>query len=98
MINYSVLLTTSQSPSSAGTRALTLLEPLSNILGSATDSEVVYRALVAAGTLVCMEVDEVKTAATDIFGLLDKARAAKGKIPEPRIRDVVVEMEQILSR
>ncbi len=57
----------------------------------------IYRALVAAGTLVTMGVEEVKTAATEVFGLLDKARAAKGKIPEPRIREVVSELEGILG-
>ncbi len=96
LINYSVLFTTPDH-TSAG-RALELLEPLSAILEAATDSEVIYRALVAAGTLVSMGVDEVKTAATDVFGLVDKARAAKAKVAEPRIKEAVAEIEDILKR
>lgn len=110
LINFSVLFTTSSSTSanptdapsttgSAANRALTLLEPLTAILKKAdSDSEVTYRALVAAGTLVSMDVEEVKSAATEVFGLLDLAKKASVAIAEPRIKEVVVEIEGILGR
>ncbi len=49
-INYSVLLMSENNAD----RALSLLDDLSKILNTATDSEAVYRALVATGTLLCL--------------------------------------------
>ena len=110
LINFSVLLTTSSStstnltdaPSTAGNaanRALTLLEPLTATLKNTdSDSEVTYRALVAAGTLVSMDVEEVKSAATEVFGLVDLAKKAGVAVAEPRIKEVVLEIEGILGR
>ena len=52
-INYSVLLNSENNAD----RALSLLDDLSKILTTATDSEAVYRALVATGTLLCLGPD-----------------------------------------
>lgn len=82
--------------SSSSERALTLLEPLSSIIDSVADSEVVYRALVAAGTLLVLG-DEVRVAARDVFALDAKARAARERFREPRVSNVVAEILGLLG-
>ncbi|KAI9845064.1 MAG: hypothetical protein M1837_005068 [Sclerophora amabilis] len=101
-INYAVLFTsTSAKPSSssssqAADRALSLLDDLTSLLSTSTDSEVTYRALVAAGTLVSLG-EEVQQAAKTIFLLGEKATVAQGKVREPRIKSVVAEIQTLLS-
>jgi phospholipase A-2-activating protein len=90
-INYAVLLTSENNAD----RALSLLDDLAKILNSATDSEAVYRALVATGTLLCLGPDFCE-AGRDILQIGDAVTCAEGKVKEPRIKNVVAEIRQKL--
>ncbi|KAJ4367856.1 WD repeat protein Lub1 [Didymella sp. IMI 355093] len=90
-INYSVLLTSENNAD----RALSLLDDLSKILNSATDSEAVYRALVATGTLLSLGPDFCE-AGRDILQIGDAVSSAEGKVKEPRVKSVVAEIRQKL--
>jgi phospholipase A-2-activating protein len=90
-INYSVLLTSENNAD----RALSLLDDLGKILNSATDSEAVYRALVATGTLLSLGPDFCE-AGRDILQIGDAVTHAEGKVKEPRIKNVVAEIRQKL--
>ncbi|KAJ4359017.1 WD repeat protein Lub1 [Ascochyta clinopodiicola] len=90
-INYSVLLTSENNAD----RALSLLDDLAKILNSASDSEAVYRALVATGTLLCLGPDFCE-AGRDILQIGDAVTRAEGKVKEPRIKNVVAEIRQKL--
>ncbi|KAI9800709.1 MAG: hypothetical protein M1826_005215 [Phylliscum demangeonii] len=62
-----------------------------------TSAGLVYRALVAAGTLLIQpQDDEVREAARSVYGLPDKIATVKRKTVEPRVRNVVAEMEKVL--
>lgn len=91
-INYSVLLNSENNAD----RALSLLDDLSKILTTATDSEAVYRALVATGTLLCLGSDFCE-AGRDILQIGDAITRAEQKVKEPRIRNVVAEIRQRLQ-
>ena len=91
-INYSVLLSSDLNAD----QALTLLDDLSKLLNHATDSEAVYRALVAAGTLLHLG-DAFCEASRDIFALGTAVSHAAGKVKEPRIRNVVAEIREKLK-
>ncbi|KAL6710618.1 WD repeat protein Lub1 [Coniothyrium glycines] len=91
-INYSVLLTSENNAD----RALSLLDDLSKILTSATDSEAVYRALVATGTLLCLGPDFCE-AGRDILQIGDAVTRAEQKVKEPRIKNVVAEIRSKLQ-
>lgn len=86
-INYAVLLTSENNAD----RALSLLDDLSKILTTATDSEAVYRALVATGTLLCLGPDFCE-AGRDILQIGDAITHAESKVREPRIKNVVAEI------
>ncbi|KAH7081244.1 WD40-repeat-containing domain protein [Paraphoma chrysanthemicola] len=92
-INYSVLLTSENNAD----RALSLLDDLSKILTSATDSEAVYRALVATGTLLCLGPDFCE-AGRDILQIGDAVSQAEQKVKEPRIKNVVAEIREKLQQ
>ncbi|KAH8724446.1 phospholipase A-2-activating protein [Phaeosphaeriaceae sp. PMI808] len=91
-INYSVLLTSENNAD----RALSLLDDLSKILTSATDSEAVYRALVATGTLLCLGPDFCE-AGRDILQIGDAVSHAERRVKEPRIRNVIAEIREKLQ-
>lgn len=91
-INYSVLLNSENNAD----RALSLLDDLSKILTSATDSEAVYRALVATGTLLCLGPDFCE-AGRDILQIGDAITRAEHKVKEPRIKNVVAEIRTKLQ-
>jgi phospholipase A-2-activating protein len=91
-VNYSVLLTSENNAD----RALSLLDDLSKILTTATDSEAVYRALVATGTLLCLGADFCE-AGRDILQIGDAIKAAEQKVKEPRIRNVIAEIREKLN-
>lgn len=91
-INYSVLLTSENNAD----RSLSLLDDLSKILTSATDSEAVYRALVATGTLLCLGPDFCE-AGRDILQIGDAVTHAEQKVKEPRIRNVIAEIREKLK-
>jgi phospholipase A-2-activating protein len=90
-INYSVLLTSENNAD----RALSLLDDLGKILNSASDSEAVYRALVATGTLLSLGPDFCE-AGRDILQIGDAVNRAESKVKEPRIKTVVAEIRQKL--
>jgi phospholipase A-2-activating protein len=91
-INYSVLLTSENNAD----RALSLLDDLSKILTSATDSEAVYRALVATGTLLCLGPDFCE-AGRDILQIGDAVKHAEQQVKEPRIKKVIAEIREKLQ-
>jgi phospholipase A-2-activating protein len=93
-INYAVLL--SGSPEHNSDRVITLLDELTKIINSVTDSEALYRALVGAGTLLAISKDyhEVAKDAFDFERAL--TRAEKVGV-EPRIKHVIREMRDELS-
>ncbi|EUC48291.1 hypothetical protein COCMIDRAFT_2741 [Bipolaris oryzae ATCC 44560] len=91
-INYSVLLNYENNAD----RALSLLDDLSKVLTTATDSEAIYRALVATGTLLCLGPDFCE-AGRDILQIGDAVTRAEQKVKEPRIRNVVAEIRQRLQ-
>jgi phospholipase A-2-activating protein len=91
-INYSVLFSSNNNAD----RALTLLDDLSKILNSATDSEAVYRALVATGTVLSLS-DDYCEAGRDVFQLESALSRAADKVREPRIKNVVAEIREKLK-
>lgn len=94
-INYAVLLK-SEEEGSSFEQALALLDTLSKILTTQKDSEVIYRALVAAGTLVTIG-DEVKSAAKDVYSIGTSISTAVAKASDPRIRNVAAEIKALLA-
>ncbi|KAL1957744.1 hypothetical protein VTO42DRAFT_5587 [Malbranchea cinnamomea] len=99
-INYSVFFTEkdrAKKPESSD-RALVLLDRLTRIISTEKDSEAVYRALVALGTLVVSLGEEVKAAAREVYDV----KQAMGKVldaglgREPRIKGVIVEIKNAL--
>lgn len=95
-INYSVLLGTSSDSSSIFESAAKLLETLTTIASTQGDSEVVYRALVAIGTLLGL-ADEVKAAAKEVYDVDKTVNVALGKASDPRIKNVVAEIKALLK-
>jgi phospholipase A-2-activating protein len=96
-INFAVQFTsTSELSEAAGfEQALAIIEVLGKILDTQADSEVVYRALVAIGTL--MEVgEEVRTAAKEVYNIDKSISTAVSKASDPRIRNVAKEIKQYL--
>ncbi|KAF2464240.1 PFU-domain-containing protein [Lindgomyces ingoldianus] len=93
-INYAVML--KQSKDVNADRALTLLDDLSKILSTATDSEAVYRALVATGTLLHLG-DDFCEAGRDVFSLGTAVAHARDKVKEPRVKNVVAEIQEKLK-
>ncbi|OJJ48303.1 hypothetical protein ASPZODRAFT_62655 [Penicilliopsis zonata CBS 506.65] len=100
-INYAVYLTSDgreSSPESAE-RGLVLLEELAKTLASEKDSEVVYRALVAVGTLVKSLGEEVQSAAREVYdlGAILNRLSATGLGKEPRIKSVIGEIRDLFA-
>ena len=98
-VNYAVLFTSSDTykslPSSTD-RAIELLDDLTIIIGSASDSEAVYRGLVAVGTLLTLD-DMVQDAARDVYDIDSALKKAERKVKEPRVKGVVAEIQGILK-
>ena len=97
-INFSVLLTSSSHANDAKSAdaAITILDDLTIVLKTTKDSEAIYRALVAAGTLLGLG-EEVKEAAKSIYDLPGAADSALKKASEPRIQGVVKEIKALLA-
>ena len=99
-INCAVFLTSASQkdlPSSID-RSFSILNDLEALLGTPNgDSEVVYRALVALGTLLTLG-EETRSAAKEVYGAGELLRTvmAGGK-REPRIVKVVAEIEKVLE-
>lgn len=97
-INYAVLCT---SPSHSGLpssidRGLSLLEDLAGMLASATDSEAVYRILVATGTLLALG-EEVQIAAKEVYDVPSILGKIERGMKEPRIQAVIAEVSSALG-
>ncbi|KAI9664284.1 MAG: hypothetical protein M1829_005839 [Trizodia sp. TS-e1964] len=100
LINYSVLLTSTDFkglPLSAD-RAITLLKGLASMMSLLSqEAEATYRALVAMGTLLTLG-EEVKIAGLEVFDIGDLLIKVKASNPEPRIANLVKEIESILEK
>ncbi|KAF2634525.1 phospholipase A-2-activating protein [Massarina eburnea CBS 473.64] len=77
-------------------RTLALLVDLNKILHSAKDSEAVYRALVATGTLLSLGSDFCE-AGRDILQLGSAIEAAENRVKEPRVKNAIVEIRELLK-
>jgi phospholipase A-2-activating protein len=87
-INYAVLFSSSPSTSFEDfEHPVALLYSIRVILSTQSDSEVVYRALVAVGTLLGLG-QEVKSAAIEVYNLQDIVKSAVTKGKDPRIKNV----------
>ncbi|KAJ5908114.1 hypothetical protein N7495_000796 [Penicillium taxi] len=97
-INFAVHLSSDSSSPDSAERGLVLLENLTKILAGEKDSEAVYRALVALGTLVKTLGHEVKSAAKDIYEVGSILTRVSGSAPgkEPRIKGVIGELRKTL--
>lgn len=97
-LNYSVLLTSSSHSSlpSSIDRGLTLMDDLSSMISSTNESEALYRALVATGTLLGLG-EELREAAKEIYDLPTSLGKAENAVKEPRIKGVVAEIRTLLS-
>lgn len=100
-INYAVLFHSEQQASESASSfeyAIALLDTLSSkVLSSQKDSEVLYRALIATGTLLLLG-DEVKSAAKDVYAIEKSITTALGKAgSDPRIKNVTAEIRALLK-
>ena len=97
-INYAALCTSdshSALPSSID-RGLLLLEDLTGIMATATDSEALYRSLVAAGTLLTLG-EELQMAAKELYGTVVALQKVEKGMKEPRLQSVVAEIRSLLG-
>jgi phospholipase A-2-activating protein len=94
-INYAVFFNSSATAGSFDT-ATAILEKLGTILEKQKDSEVVYRALVALGTLLGLN-DEVRQAAKEVFTLGPIVEKASAKATDPRVKNVAKEIAVLLQ-
>lgn len=97
-LNFATLFTSpshSSLPSSID-RGLALLDDLAELSAVLPDSEAVYRALVAAGTL--LELDkELRMAAREVYDLELAVNKAEARLKEPRVKGVVSEIKTLLK-
>ena len=92
-VNYAVLLTGPLKTDHQ--KALQILNDLATLLNVwPTDSEIVYRSLVAIGTLLYLGEDVIKAVKVDMLPLVKAAAAAS---MEPRIKRIVGEIEGVLA-
>jgi phospholipase A-2-activating protein len=94
-INYAVYFNSNSSGASFE-YVLAIIDNLGKILISQTDSEVIFRALVAMGTLMFLG-EEVRSAAKDVYGIEKNIQKALGKAGEPRNKNVAAEIEDTLK-
>lgn len=97
-INYSVSFSSSSDSATKKDfeHPVALLDSLRVILSTQADSEVIYRALVAVGTLLMLG-GEVKSAAIEVYSLQDVVKKAVGKAKDPRAKNVGREIEALLK-
>lgn len=97
-INYAVLITQATAEIPDGFElALGVLEAAQAALQRETDAEVVFRALVAIGTLLEAGVDEVKTAARDVLTIGSTVQKVRDASAEKRIGDLAMEIMTLLA-
>jgi phospholipase A-2-activating protein len=105
-INFAVLLTSSSStpgkdgPSSdtaaSADRAITLLDTLTTVLNSTSEPEALYRALVAAGTVLALGKDFADVAREGL-GIEEAIARAESVGKEARIKKVVGEIRSAIG-
>lgn len=96
-LNFAILFTSpshSSLPSSLD-RGLALIDDLTQLSAVLPDSEAVYRALVAAGTLLGLS-DELRMAAREVYDLEVAVSKAEVRVKEPRVKGVVSEIRALL--
>ncbi|KAI5294798.1 hypothetical protein KEM52_003176 [Ascosphaera acerosa] len=101
LINYAVYATSDarRHDATLADHRLQLLAPIAAIVAPHHDSEAVYRALVALGTLLWSPDAQLRTAVRDVYDLpakMDRVLAADAG-REPRVRNVVAEILSALS-
>ncbi|KAL5324819.1 hypothetical protein ACEPPN_005937 [Leptodophora sp. 'Broadleaf-Isolate-01'] len=94
-INYAVLFL-SDKDSASFEHVLAIVDTLSKILSSQADSEVVFRALVATGTILYLD-DEIKSAAKEVYGVEKSISTALAKATDPRIKNAAREIRELLK-
>ncbi|KAL8780156.1 MAG: hypothetical protein Q9194_001051 [Teloschistes cf. exilis] len=97
-LNYAVLLTSSSHSSQPESmdRGQTLMDDLTGIIRSTTDSEAIYRGLVAAGTLLGLG-EELQLAAKEIYDLEGALKKAEQTVKEPRVKGIVAEIRGLVD-
>lgn len=100
-INYAVLVTAAEDAVEVGgaarfEHALAWLELLGKVLAPQKDSEVLYRALIAAGTFLGVG-PEVCSAAKEVYGIDAAVATALGKAVDPRVKNVGREIRELLK-
>ena len=91
--SYAVLFASKKNASGAQQ----LLPYLCSIIGNDSDGETVYRAIVAAGTLLHMGGEVKTTAAGGSYKIGQTVEKAIGRINEARIKDVGRELKAVLG-
>lgn len=97
-LNYAVLFTSSSHSSQPESmdRGQTLMDDLTGIIRSTTDSEAIYRGLVAAGTLLGLG-EELQLAAKEIYDLEGALKKAEQTVKEPRVKGIVAEIRGLVG-
>lgn len=95
-INYAVLFKSASAADTNFEHVIACLDALTKIVGEQKDSEVVYRAIVALGTLLTLD-EEVKSAAKDVYGVEGVLTKAVGKTVDQRIKALVKEVGTLLK-
>lgn len=94
-INYAVYFKTAgHSPSFE--HVIAIIDTLSKILSTQTDSEAIFRSLVATGTLLTLD-EETRSAAKDVYGVEKSMSTAVAKAADPRIKNVAREIAGLLK-
>ncbi|KAI0909245.1 ubiquitin homeostasis protein lub1 [Ustulina deusta] len=91
-INYAVLASKRLGSISADNQ-IRLISPLALVLQKQTDSEVIYRALVAVGTLITV----IGKAAPEAKSLSSSIKSAKDKVSEAKVQTVANECLSLLA-
>jgi phospholipase A-2-activating protein len=97
-INYAVLFSSTgleTAEASSFDHAVPMLDLLGGILRAQSDSEVVFRALVATGTLAQCLGDEVRIAAKEVYDLPAAVQSAVSKAADPRVKNVGKEISAL---
>ncbi|KAI9651270.1 WD repeat protein Lub1 [Ciborinia camelliae] len=92
-INYAVLFTENDPDFE---QVLAVLDTVTGILKTQVDSEVVYRGLVALGTLLGV-AEDIREAGRDIYGVLAVVDACVKKASDPRVKNVAREIRELLA-
>ncbi|KAF7868743.1 uncharacterized protein EAF02_009479 [Botrytis sinoallii] len=92
-INYAVLFAETDPDFE---QVLAVLDTVTSILKTQVDSEVIYRGLVALGTLLTVG-DEIREAGKDVYGVLTAVDGCVKKAADPRVKNVGKEIRELLA-